>query len=79
MEQIQNPEPNPEQIQKYFKYYSSIINAKKRYSEKHKEVINERARDLYHENSEYKEKKKIQMREYARKRREAKKEKEGSF
>ena len=72
MEQPQKVEPNPEEIEKYFKYYASITNAKKRYSEKYKEVINERARTLYHENPEYKERRKIQLREYARKRREAK-------
>lgn len=64
------PEPKPEDLNKYFKYYSSIINAKKRYNEKNKEIINEKARTTYNENPEYKEKRKAQMREYMRRRKE---------
>jgi hypothetical protein len=63
-------EPNPQELNKYFKYYSSIVNAKKRYTEKNKNIINEKARDKYNEDTEYKERKLLQMREYARKRRE---------
>jgi len=68
-----NPNPNPEEINKYFKYYLSIVNAKKKYSKNNRDLISERARDKYNNDTEYKERKLQQMREYAKKRREKEK------
>lgn len=63
---------NPDEINKYYKYYISIVTAKKRYTEKNKEIINEKARSQYNENTEYKEKRKQQMREYMKRKKEQK-------
>jgi hypothetical protein len=64
---------NPENVDKYYKSYIQMLDAKRRYCEKNRSILNERARNLYNENEEYKEKKRENMREYARKKREEEK------
>lgn len=53
---------------------SCYIRAIKKYRASHREIINEKAREKYHLDSEYKERRRKQMIEYSRKRRELKKE-----
>lgn len=60
----------------YCTNHPSQQRANKKYRERNREALKERAREMYNENPEYKERRKIQMREYARKRREDKKLKE---
>jgi hypothetical protein len=60
----------------YLKSYQAFVRARKNYNNRHREEINERARSKYHEDPQYKERKLEVMREYARKRRAAKKAEE---
>lgn len=55
----------------YITNHPSQQKANKKYREKNKELLNEKARTAYNENSEYKEKRKSQMREYMRRRKES--------
>jgi hypothetical protein len=54
----------------YITNHPSQQRANKKYRENNKELIKERARTLYNENIEYNKRRKEQMRDYARKRRE---------
>lgn len=54
----------------YSTYHPSQQRANKRYREKNKDILNEKARSQYNENPEYKEKRKAQMREYMRRKKE---------
>jgi len=55
----------------YITNHPSQQKANKKYREKNKELLNEKARTAYNENPEYKEKRKSQMREYMRRRKES--------
>jgi hypothetical protein len=55
------------------KSYQAFIKARKNYAERHKDAINERARNKYNSNDEYKQRRLEQMKKYARKKREEEK------